>query len=224
VGSQYASVYQLESESEMLAKGYKDFFVGSAGGTAMVQAGAGAAAQAAISTGSMIPIYGLSYLSTVPGFLGPYLEAKDREAIEAEFAKRRLPSPLELSGGASLTGNVFFPLVPQPRALVITYRTAEGETQLKLPLEQLWTPTQTGDQLPKASKAVVEERKPTPSLLVVIKTANVRAEAKGKSKIITTLKKGEKVENLGNSGNWLNVKISSGLTGWVFKDLVREAE
>ena len=78
---------------------------------------------------------------------------------------------------------------------------------------------------PKDTQAVDVPSSPSTSgHLVVIKAANVRAAANNKSKIITTLKKGAKVENLGNSGNWFNVKLSSGLTGWVFKDLVKKAK
>jgi len=78
---------------------------------------------------------------------------------------------------------------------------------------------------PKDTQAADVPPSPSPpGYLVVIKTANVRAAANDKSKIITTLKNGVKVENLGNSGNWFNVKLSSGLTGWVFKDLVNEAK
>jgi len=67
---------------------------------------------------------------------------------------------------------------------------------------------------------------PSPSgkSLVCIKRTNVRAEANDKSKVIATLKNGEKVENLGKSGNWYNVKLSSGLTGFVSKDLVNEIQ
>lgn len=56
-----------------------------------------------------------------------------------EFKKRLLPSPLELSEHTSVRGGVFSPLVPQPRALVITYQTGKGEGQVRLPLEQFWT-------------------------------------------------------------------------------------
>ncbi len=140
VGSQYATIGALESESAVLGKGYKDWFVGSAGGTAIATVGSSAAAEAAISTGSMIPIYGLSYLATLPSILFPYLEAKDREAVETEFHRRQLPSPLKLSAGASVTGSVFLPIVPQPKALVIGYRRSENEkpSQINLPLSQLW--------------------------------------------------------------------------------------
>lgn len=142
VGSQYATIASLESESAMLAKGYKDWFASSAGSTAIATVGSSVAAQAVISTGSMIPIYGLSYLSILPSLLTPYLEARDRDAIEAEFHRRQLPSPLKLSGSASVTGSIFFPVVPQPKALVIGYRPGnEKPSQIKLPLSQLWTST-----------------------------------------------------------------------------------
>ena len=60
--------------------------------------------------------------------------------------------------------------------------------------------------------------------LVVIKTASIRAEPNTKSKILITLKKGTKVEYLGKSGNWLNIKLSTGVTGWVFNSLVTEGK
>jgi tetratricopeptide (TPR) repeat protein len=66
----------------------------------------------------------------------------------------------------------------------------------------------------------------SPKILVVVKDSNLRANADGKSKIIYILKKGEKVEYLGMSktGEWINCKLPSGLTGWVFKNLVQEAD
>lgn len=65
---------------------------------------------------------------------------------------------------------------------------------------------------------------PSPKILVVVKTSNMRAKADSNSKIIRILQKGEKVEYLGKSksGDWFNCKLPSGLTGWVFKDLVQE--
>ena len=66
----------------------------------------------------------------------------------------------------------------------------------------------------------------SPKILVVIKTSNMRAKADSKSKIIHILIKGEKVEYLGQSkpGDWIHCKTASGVTGWVFKDLVQEAK
>ena len=88
---------------------------------------------------------------------------------------------------------------------------------------------------PKQVSAVKEQPKPIQAprenvpaasqaakTLVVIKTANIRSEPKTKSKILVTLKKGTKVEYLGKSGNWFNVKLSTGVTGWVSNNLVTE--
>jgi hypothetical protein len=88
---------------------------------------------------------------------------------------------------------------------------------------------------PQKIEAVEEQAKPiqaprenAPSAsqaaktLVVIKPANIRSEPNTKSKILATLKKGTKVEYLGKSGNWLNIKLSTGVTGWVFNNLVTE--
>jgi hypothetical protein len=57
--------------------------------------------------------------------------------------------------------------------------------------------------------------------LVVIKKANLRAKANIKSKLLDTLKQGEKLEIVSRSGDWFHVKSASGLTGWIFKTLVR---
>jgi uncharacterized protein YgiM (DUF1202 family) len=62
--------------------------------------------------------------------------------------------------------------------------------------------------------------------LIVLKTSNLRENADGKSKIIRILKKGEKVEYLGQSkaGDWIHCKLPSGMKGWIFKDLVQETQ
>lgn len=70
--------------------------------------------------------------------------------------------------------------------------------------------------------AVAQPPQP-PSLrsLVVIKKANLRAGASTKSRIIGTLTKGVTLEILDRSGDWFRIKSASGLTGWIFKTLVR---
>jgi tetratricopeptide (TPR) repeat protein len=82
--------------------------------------------------------------------------------------------------------------------------------------------------LPKEAQAAEHPSTsgPSPKILVVVKTSNMRAKADSKSKIIYILKKGEKVEYLGQSqpGDWINCRTTSGLTGWVFKDLVQETK
>lgn len=93
----------------------------------------------------------------------------------------------------------------------------------------------TETKAPKKIEAVEEQAKPVQAppekaapapqavkTFVVIKPANVRSEPTIKSKILRTLRKGTKVEYLGKSGNWLNVKLSTGVTGWVSNTLVKE--
>ncbi len=58
--------------------------------------------------------------------------------------------------------------------------------------------------------------------LYLIKDTKMRKEAKNLSKVVATLKKGETVEKLDVSGNWIKVKSSSGKTGWVYYKYVSE--
>jgi hypothetical protein len=72
----------------------------------------------------------------------------------------------------------------------------------------------SSENLPSAAQVV--------KTLVIVKTASIRSGPTTKSKILATLKKGTIVEYLGESGDWFNVKLSTGVTGWVFKSLVTE--
>ena len=88
---------------------------------------------------------------------------------------------------------------------------------------------------PETASAVKEQPKPAPApseklspppqaakSYVVTKEASLRSAANAKSKILSTLKKGTKVEYLGKSGTCLNLKLSTGVTGWVSNSLVTE--
>lgn len=77
--------------------------------------------------------------------------------------------------------------------------------------------------LPPASTSGVKEtaRQDT---LVMTAAVNVRSGPGVKSKIISKLKKGEKVVKLGVSGTRVHVKSSSGVTGWVSSKLTKEHE
>jgi hypothetical protein len=81
-------------------------------------------------------------------------------------------------------------------------------------------------QSPSGINAAKQET-PTPPLkpvyLIVLETANIREEANTKSRVIVTLKKGDQLEKIRESGNWYNVKLPSGQKGWVYKSLVKEA-
>jgi hypothetical protein len=60
-----------------------------------------------------------------------YAQTADYDAIQQEFRKRSLPSPLDLSPGADVTGSAFFPLLPYPKTLAMKDHTSKGEAELK---------------------------------------------------------------------------------------------
>jgi N-acetylmuramoyl-L-alanine amidase len=60
--------------------------------------------------------------------------------------------------------------------------------------------------------------------LVAVQDCNVRIEPSNHGKILAKAGKGVTFEKIGQSGNWFQVKMASGHTGWVFKDLVKEVK
>ena len=52
----------------------------------------------------------------------------------------------------------------------------------------------------------------------------MRIDPRHLSKVIVTLKKGELVEKISVSKNWIQVKSASGKTGWVLKKFVFEGK
>ncbi|MDP1991605.1 MAG: SH3 domain-containing protein [Syntrophales bacterium] len=81
-------------------------------------------------------------------------------------------------------------------------------------------PTQLSPSPPTSTAGVKETA--SQNTLIMTAAANVRSGPGVKSKIISKLKKGEKVVRLGVSGTRINVKLSSGLTGWVSNKQTKE--
>jgi hypothetical protein len=84
----------------------------------------------------------------------------------------------------------------------------------------------TGHKDPKSPSDIEAAQQgttpPTPIYLLVLKTANIREKANTKCKVVTTVKKGDQLEKMGQSGDWCKVKLPSGQTGWVSINLVKE--
>jgi uncharacterized protein YgiM (DUF1202 family) len=55
---------------------------------------------------------------------------------------------------------------------------------------------------------------------VSVSTLNVRAEASTSAAIIGHARRGERLAVIGDSGDWLRVKLNDGVTGWVSSQLV----
>jgi uncharacterized protein YgiM (DUF1202 family) len=62
---------------------------------------------------------------------------------------------------------------------------------------------------------------PVTMVSVIASLVNIRSGPGMKNKIITTVNEGDELELLGQSGFWLNVKLSNGMEGWIYKKLVR---
>ena len=129
---------QLERLSETLLQDYRDAGIAVAIGAApTVVAGAGVAA------GSLGAAAGAAVLAPVAVVAAPLVyfsnrqaRQEDKERIEAEFMQRRI-TRVTISGNGTVRGSAFFPIVPNPRALVFDYRQGSDTGVFELSLEGL---------------------------------------------------------------------------------------
>jgi hypothetical protein len=76
---------------------------------------------------------------TIPTYLLGRAIANDEDSadIEAEFRLRRLALPLVLAPGQTRLGCLFFPMVPNPRSLILHWSRGSEHGECILPLEFL---------------------------------------------------------------------------------------
>jgi hypothetical protein len=134
----------LEKESKTLEQKYHDagvaFLRNAGAGLVIVGGGVGgtittagiwatggtAAATAAI--GVALPVY----------FLGVWaINSDNKAAIATEFNRRRLALPLTLAPGETRIGGLFFPMIPNPRALTLHWSSSATGGGLSVPLDSL---------------------------------------------------------------------------------------
>ena len=72
---------------------------------------------------------------------------------------------------------------------------------------------------PAPAPAQAEERA-TGTVRVNVSTLNIRGDASTSSEIIGHARRGERLTVVGDSGDWLRVKLNDGSTGWVSSQLV----
>lgn len=103
-------------------------------------------------------------------------------------------------------------------------KAAESETSIKegqptaIPSSP---PPPTPKPEPKPQSTISKKPEKPPAIyLITIKNSNVRTEPTTKSQIITTIKKGTKVEKISESADWFEVRLPSGETGHIYKPLV----
>lgn len=129
---------QLETLSEAMAEQYKDIGITVAIGIApSVVAGAAVAAGAFGTAAGAVVLAPVAIIAAPVYFFGKqHAKQKDKEAIQKEFTRRRL-STFTLSGNATITGSTFYPIIPNPKALVIDYRIGSELKMLEVSLEKL---------------------------------------------------------------------------------------
>lgn len=62
---------------------------------------------------------------------------------------------------------------------------------------------------------------PPQMVSVAAPVVNIRSGPGMKNNVITTVKEGDELELLGKKDNWFNVRLSSGVEGWIYKKLIR---
>lgn len=129
---------RLEKLSEAMMAEYKDIGISVAIGVApAVAMGAAATAGAfgtAVGAAALAPVALVA--APVYYFSKSSARQRDKEDIEAEFNRRRLGN-FTIAGNSTIEGSVFYPIVPNPRALVVDYRIGNEFKTLEVSLEKL---------------------------------------------------------------------------------------
>ncbi|MCK5553418.1 MAG: SH3 domain-containing protein [Deltaproteobacteria bacterium] len=96
---------------------------------------------------------------------------------------------------------------------------AQSETQR----EEVATPEPIKEEpAPQEVERTPESVTPPPEMVSVIASwVNIRSGPGMKNEVITTVRKGDELELLDQTGSWCNVRLSNGLEGWIYKKLVR---
>lgn len=115
--------YGRMGTSVVLGAGAAGFF--SAGALYAGLAGSAAAASAILVA---FPIALVADVGVVAA-----IDHDNKDKIEKEFARRRLPLPLTVAPGATTAGSFFFPMAPGPQRLML--QGTSGDTPLELVLE-----------------------------------------------------------------------------------------
>jgi len=141
-------------------------------------------------------------------------------------------------GMSSMVGDMFIDLltiyIRNNRVIHFTYQENVGN--LSLPAASMLSAgtgaaagtTQTASSVrtsgkrKSSSSPVSNTSVETSSELVFTSAANIRDVASNKGKILFKAKRGQKAIKVGSSGKWCNVKLVSGITGWVPKSVVFE--
>ena len=115
------------------------------------------------------------------------------------------------------------PAAPKPQGTPASPTPPSREIQVASPPP---ASSPTKERVPGAARPepAAKAVSPKPRIFLITKrNANLREGPSDQSKIILTLKPGRRVEKIGDSGNWVQIRIWETTTGWVQKELLQEA-
>jgi uncharacterized protein YgiM (DUF1202 family) len=114
----------------------------------------------------------------------------------------------------------------EPKAEAVSPPTppvvAETKPEAAPPPPAIKTETAAAPEPVPPGRPEIKEETISKSLVAAAPT-NVRLAPSTQSKIVAVLKKGERVEKIGESGNWSKIKLPSGMDAWVFTDFLQPA-
>jgi len=142
------------------------------------------------------------YETHKPKMTEPYFKASDKEAMKklVSYIAKNIPD--------EYVKGIFFGNPEKPK-IINSINEANRKSSIRpIPVS--------------SSKEKKFEAPSTVLWLITIKNSNIRAEPSIKSKIITTIKKGTKIEKIRESPDWFEVRLPSGKIGHVYKPLVNE--
>jgi uncharacterized protein YgiM (DUF1202 family) len=147
---------------------------------------------------------------------------------KAPAAAAEKPVPKVEAAAPPVSPPATAPAAPAPRAETVSpppapqvaERAAEPVPPSPAPASQAKTVAPAGP-LPVEKRDIREEI--LFGLVMTAAATNVRLAPSTRSKIIAVLPKGERVEKIGESGNWSKIKLPSGTDAWVFTDFLEPA-
>jgi len=153
---QTAKRYKTAGIKVKAGAGVGTLLVAGAAVTAVSVGAASAAATAVtlggVSSGGAAALGGLLLLGPALA-VGGIVRSANNSAVNTEIVRRQTPLPIELQSGDELTLDLFFPLAPAPKQLVVTYVHAGSEHQLAV----LTTPALDGLHLRPSDEVAAEE-------------------------------------------------------------------
>ncbi|MFI4891003.1 MAG: hypothetical protein ACHQIL_10770 [Steroidobacterales bacterium] len=134
--------WALEKASQSLEQRYRSAgvaFARSAAPRAVVfgATAAGAAVGGAAETATAAAA-GISVIALPVAYVVVWHKNRlNKAAISTEFARRRLSFPLTLAAGEMHTGSIFFPMVPDPRSLTLSWTSDPKSGAIDISLDSL---------------------------------------------------------------------------------------